>query len=93
LGAPALLTAVYRKFPDDFGKAPDAFQDGEIGALQSIVPGPGPSGEQNKANVVGDDPNLPRDPDKFDGTVDGQREFRERAAGDPPEPDPPGLYS
>lgn len=65
-------------FPDDFGKAPDAFQDGEIGALQSIVPGPGPSGEQNKANVVGDDPNLPRDPDKFDGTVDGQREFRER---------------
>jgi hypothetical protein len=65
-------------FPDDFGKAPDAFQDGEIGALQSIVPGPGPSGEQNKANVVGDDPSLPRDPDKFDGTVDGQREFRER---------------
>ena len=65
-------------FPDNFGKAPDAFQDGEIGALQSIVPGPGPDGEQNKANVVGDNPNLPRDPDKFDGTVDGQREFRER---------------
>ena len=65
-------------FPDNFGKAPDAFQDGEIGALQSIVPGPGPGGEQNKANVVGDNPNLPRDPDKFDGTVDGQREFRER---------------
>jgi hypothetical protein len=51
-------------FSDNFGKAPDAFQDGEIGALQSIVPGPGPSGEQNKANVVGDNPNLPRDPDK-----------------------------
>jgi hypothetical protein len=65
-------------FPDDFGKTPDAFQDGEIGALQSIVPGLGPSGEPNKANVVGDNPNLPRDPDKFDGPVDAQREFRER---------------
>ena len=52
-------------FPDDFGKAPDAFQDGEIGKLQSIVPGPGPSGEENKAQVVGDNPSLPRDPDKF----------------------------
>jgi len=65
-------------FPDDFGKAPDAFEDGEIGALQSIVPGPRPSGKQNRANVVGDNPNLPRDPDKFDCTVDAQREFRER---------------
>jgi hypothetical protein len=65
-------------FPDNFGQAPDAFQDGEIGALQSIVPGPGPSGEQQKPQVVGDNPNLPRDPDKFDGDVDAQREFRER---------------
>jgi len=65
-------------FPDKFGRAPDAFQEGEIGALQSIVPGPGPSGEQNKAQIVGDNPNLPRDPDKFDGDVDAQREFRER---------------
>ena len=31
-------------FPDDFGQATDAFQDGEIGKLQSIVPGPGPAG-------------------------------------------------
>src|SRR2546425_3139869 len=31
-------------FPDDVGHAPDAFQDGEIGALQSIVPGSGPAG-------------------------------------------------
>src|SRR5439155_26087053 len=31
------------------------------------------------ANVVGDDPNLPRDPDKFDSdTNDAQREFRQR---------------
>ena len=65
-------------FPDDFGQASDAFQDGEIGKLQSIVPGPGPSGEQNEPQVVGDNPNLPRDPDKFDGDVDAQREFRER---------------
>jgi hypothetical protein len=65
-------------FPDNFGQAPDTFKDGEIGKLQSIVPGPGPSGEENKPQVVGDNPNLPRDPDKFDGDVDAQREFRER---------------
>jgi hypothetical protein len=65
-------------FPDNFGQAPDAFQDGEIGKLQSIVPGPGPSGGDNKPQEVGDNPNLPRDPDKFDGDVEAQREFRER---------------
>jgi hypothetical protein len=65
-------------FPDNFGQAPDAFQDGEIGKLQSIVPGPGPNGDENKPQVVGDNPNLPRDPDKFDGDVDAQREFRQR---------------
>jgi len=65
-------------FPDNFGKAPDTFQDGEIGKLQSIVPGSGPRGINNGPRVVGDNPNLPRDPDKFDGTVDAQREFRER---------------
>src|SRR3989440_8223914 len=65
-------------FPDNFGQPPDTFQDGEIGKLQSIVPGPGPSGEPQKPQAVGDNPNLPRDPDKFDGDVDAQREFRER---------------
>ncbi len=65
-------------FPDNFGRAPDAFQDGEIGKLQSIVPGSGPRGIVNEPNVVGDSPNLPRDPDKFDGSVDAQREFRQR---------------
>src|SRR6266446_5063086 len=66
-------------FPDDFGQAPDTFEDGEIGLLQSIVPGSGPSGIKNMANVVGDNPNLPRDPDKFDSdTNDAQREFRQR---------------
>jgi hypothetical protein len=65
-------------FPDDFSQAPDAFQDGEIGALQSIVPGSGPAGITNDPRVFGDNPNLPRDPDKFDGDVDTQREFRFR---------------
>jgi hypothetical protein len=66
-------------FPDDFaGQPPDTFEDGEIGKLQSIVPGSGPAGVKNNATTVGDNPNLPRDPDKFDGDVDSQREFRQR---------------
>jgi len=65
-------------FPADFGKAPDAFEKGDIGKLQSIIPGSGPRGINNKPQAVGDNPNLPRDPDKFDGDVDAQREFRER---------------
>ncbi len=67
-------------FPDKFGQPADTFQDGEIGALQSIIPGAGPSGEQNKPQAVGDNPSLPRDPDKFDADngFDVQREFRER---------------
>ena len=65
-------------FPDKFGAAPDAFDDGEIGKLQSIVPGSGPGGVKNDPRRVGDDPDLPRDPDKFDGEVDAQREFRQR---------------
>jgi hypothetical protein len=65
-------------FPDKFGAPPDAFQDGEIGKLQSIIPGSGPRGVNNKPVVYGDNPTLPRDPDKFDGDVDAQREFRFR---------------
>jgi len=65
-------------FPDDFGQLADAFQDGEIGQLQSIVPGSGPHGVTNKPQEVGDNPDLPRDPDKFDADVDAQREFRQR---------------
>ena len=64
--------------PDDFGLAPEAFQDGEIGKLQSIVPGSGPRGIRNSPVLFGDNPTLPRDPDKFDGDVDAQREFRYR---------------
>jgi hypothetical protein len=65
-------------FPDNFGRAPEAFQDGEIGKLQSIIPGSGPRDINNRAVVFGDNPTLPRDPDKFDGDVDAQREFRDR---------------
>ena len=73
-------------FPDNFGEAPDAFEDGEIGQLQSIVPGSGPSGVKNDPARYGDDPNNrgviqgsgPRDPDKFDADSDDQREFRQR---------------
>ena len=65
-------------FPADFGKPPNAFQKDRIGLLQSIVPGSGPDGVTNKPSVLGDNPNLPRDPDKFDGDIDAQREFRFR---------------
>jgi hypothetical protein len=67
-------------FPDNFGKTPDTFADGEIGRLLSIIPGPGPAGEDNSPVAVGDNPNLPRDPDKFDSDngFESQREFRER---------------
>src|SRR6266481_4209124 len=65
-------------FPDKFGAAPDAFEDGEIGALQSIVPGSGPAGKKNKPQVYGDNPNRPRDPDLFDADIEAQREFRQR---------------
>ena len=76
---PLYELAVTGGFPDDFaGQAPDTFEDGEIGKFQSIVPGSGPSGVKNKPTAVGDNPNLPRDPDKFDADVDSQREFRQR---------------
>jgi hypothetical protein len=65
-------------FPDQFGGVPDALRDGEIGKLQSIVPGSGPFGVNNDPRRVGDNPNLPRDPDLFDADNPAQREFRER---------------
>ncbi len=65
-------------FPDHLNGVPDAFGDGEIGKLQSVVPGSGPGGIKNNPTGFGDDPNLPRDPDKFDGPDNSQREFRYR---------------
>jgi hypothetical protein len=61
------------------GGVPGTFEAGQIGALQSIVPGSGPRGTHNAAATFGDSPFLPRDPDKFDGEVDAQREFRMRS--------------
>lgn len=65
-------------FPDRFGRPPDAFQDGEIGKRQSIVPGSGPAGVENDPRRYGDDPDRPRDPDLFDAENDAEREFRQR---------------
>ena len=68
------------------GGVPGTFEAGQIGALQSIIPGSGPSGVKNDPVRYGDNPNNkgvlqasgPRDPDKFDADVDAQREFRQR---------------
>ncbi|GAB3147861.1 hypothetical protein [Amycolatopsis sp. NPDC004378] len=47
------------------GGAPGTFEKGKIGALSSIVPGSGPAGVQNRPQVDGDNPNIPRDPDRL----------------------------
>src|SRR5947207_5179965 len=60
-------------FPDRIGAPADAFVDGEIGRLQSIVPGSGPRGVQNAPQRYGDNPDRPRDPDLFDADDDAQR--------------------
>ena len=68
------------------GGIPGTFEAGKIGALQSIIPGSGPSGVKNDPVRYGDNPNTkgvlqatgPRDPDKFDADDDAQREFRQR---------------
>ena len=68
------------------GGIPGTFEAGQIGALQSIIPGSGPNGVNNDPIKYGDNPNNkgelqasgPRDPDKFDADDDSQREFRQR---------------
>ena len=68
------------------GGVPGTFEAGQVGALQSIVPGSGPNGVKNDPVKYGDNPNNvgvlqasgPRDPDKFDADDDAQREFRQR---------------
>jgi hypothetical protein len=68
------------------GGIPGTFEAGQVGAIQSIVPGSGPSGVKNDPVKYGDNPNTkgvlqasgPRDPDKFDADDDTQREFRQR---------------
>jgi hypothetical protein len=46
------------------GGIPGTFQAGQIGARQSIIPGSGPSGVTNTPQAYGDNPNIPRDPDR-----------------------------
>lgn len=68
------------------GGIPGSFEAGHVGALSSVVPGSGPAGVKNNPVTYGDNWNTngvlmgsgPRDPDKFDADVDGQREFRMR---------------
>ncbi|MGZ3421414.1 MAG: hypothetical protein ACXVEF_40430 [Polyangiales bacterium] len=66
-------------FPANFGKPANAFEQGRIGQLSSLVPGSGPLGITNRPQKYGDSPFLPRDPDKFE-TEEGfnQNEFRMR---------------
>src|SRR5206468_9129127 len=60
------------------GGIPGTFAAGQVGALQSIVPGSGPAGVHNNPVFYGDDPNTkgviqasgPRDPDKFDAETE-----------------------
>jgi hypothetical protein len=68
------------------GGIPGTFEAGNVGALSSIIPGSGPRGVNNNAMNYGDNPNTaallggpgPRDPDRFEGDVDKQREYRQR---------------
>jgi hypothetical protein len=60
------------------GGIPGTFEQGDIGRRSSLVPGSGPQGVRNNPATYGDSPFLPRDPDKFDGDDDAQREFRMR---------------
>jgi hypothetical protein len=47
-------------------------------ALQSVIPGSGPFGVVNTAATHGDDPNNPRDHDRFEPVSSGQTETRTR---------------
>ena len=60
------------------GGIPPSFQDGQVGALSSVVPGSGPAGIKNNPVVFGDNPDNPRDPDRADAAVQAQRESRLR---------------
>src|SRR5258707_9004889 len=66
-------------FPDRFGGKTHPFRGGGVGGAQSARPRLGPPGVKNSPVTHGDNPNLPRDPDKFDGDIDAQREFRQRS--------------
>lgn len=65
------------------GGLPGTFPGLQYG-LQSVIPGSGPFGVVNTAATHGDDPNNPRDPDRFEPASSGQTETRNRF-------DPSGL--
>lgn len=47
------------------GGIPGTFERGQIGARSSLIPGSGPSGISNSPQSEGDNPNIPRDPDRL----------------------------
>jgi hypothetical protein len=59
------------------GGLPGTFPGLQYG-LQSVIPGSGPQGVRNTAATHGDDPNNPRDPDRFEPVSSGQTETRNR---------------
>jgi hypothetical protein len=59
------------------GGLPGTFPALQFG-LQSVIPGSGPFGVVNTAATHGDDPNNPRDPDRFEPVSSGQTETRNR---------------
>lgn len=71
------------------GGTDNQYENGQIFFRNSVVPGDTPASNNRSPSAAvkfGDNPNLPRDPDKFDAAeqaednpnADAQREFRER---------------
>ncbi|WP_237077281.1 hypothetical protein [Myxococcus xanthus] len=68
-------------FPDQSATDPaNTYQEGKIGRKASIVPGNriGLNKDPQRTIEFGDNPSLPRDPDRFDAEEDSQRKFRQR---------------
>jgi hypothetical protein len=59
------------------GGLPGTFP-GQQYELQSVIPGSGPFGVTNTTATHGDNPNNPRDPDRFEPVSSGQTETRNR---------------
>ena len=59
------------------GGLPGTFPGLQYG-LQSVIAGSGPFGVRNTAATHGDDPNNPRDPDRFEPVSSGRTETRNR---------------
>lgn len=47
------------------GGIPGTFEHGQLGAGSSLIPGSGPAGVANTPQAQGDNPNIPRDPDRL----------------------------